>query len=65
MGLLSRLYAEREVAEQPYSVEVLCSNWVVQPQEPPSTPQCEAALERLRETDAPTFLARVYACQRC
>ena len=65
MSLLSRLYAEREVVEQPYSVEVLCSNWVVQPQEQPSASQSAAALERLREADALTFLARVYACQRC
>ena len=65
MSLLSRLYAEREAAEQPYSMEVLCSNWVAQPQEQPSASQGAAALERLREADTLTFLARVYACQRC
>ena len=65
MSLLSRLYADREVAEQPYSVEVLCSNWVAQPQEQPSATGRAAVLERLCEADTVTFLARVYACQRC
>ena len=65
MGWLTRLFAAREIAGQTYGVEVLCSNWVAQPMEPPATPHRAAGLERLREADALTFLARIYACQRC
>jgi hypothetical protein len=65
MSLLSRLFAEPEIAEQPYGAEVLCSNWVERPLEQPAMAGRPAALERLRETDALTFLARIYASQRC
>ena len=65
MSLLSRLFAEQELTEQPYSAEVLCSNWVARPLEQPAAPGRTAALERLREADALTFLARIYASQRC
>ncbi len=65
MRLLNRLFAEQEFTEQPYSAEVLCSNWVAQPLTQTAAPDRAAALERLRETDALTFLARIYACQRC
>ncbi|MGP1676321.1 MAG: hypothetical protein ACTS6J_04100 [Burkholderiales bacterium] len=65
MSLLSRLFAEQEFTEHPYSAEVLCSNWVAQPLEQPADCVRAAALERLREADAPTFLARIYASQRC
>lgn len=65
MSLLSRLFAEEEIAEQPYGAEVLCSNWVERPLEQPVAPSRTAVLERLRETDALTFLARIYASQRC
>ncbi len=65
MNLLSRLFAEHEFTEQPYSAEVLCSNWVARPLEQPAAPGRTTTLERLREVDALTFLARIYACQRC
>lgn len=65
MRLLSRLFAEQEFVEPLYSVEVLCSNWVARPLEQPALAGRPAALERLRETDALTFLARIYASQRC
>ena len=65
MRLLSRLFAEQESTEQSYSAEVLCSNWVARPLEQPAAPGRTAALERLREADALTFLARIYASQRC
>jgi len=65
MRLLSRLFAEQEISEQDYSAEVLCANWVGQPLAQAGAPGRAVALEGLRETDAPTFLARIYACQRC
>ncbi len=65
MSLLGRLFVEQEFIEQPYSAEVLCSSWVAQPLEQPAACIRAAALERLREADAPTFLARIYASQRC
>jgi len=65
MSLLSRLFTQQRTAEQPYGAEVLCSNWVERPQEQPVTPSRAAVLERLREADALTFLARIYASQRC
>jgi hypothetical protein len=65
MSLLSRLFAEHEPADQPYGAEVLCSNWVERPLEQPDAPGRVAVLERLREADALTFLARIYASQRC
>ena len=65
MSLLSRLFAEQRIAEQPYGTEVLCSNWVERPLEQPVAPNRAAVLERLREADALTFLARIYASQRC
>ncbi len=60
-----RLFAARESSRQPYSAEVLCSNWVARPHEQPAAPGGTASPERLREAEAPTFLARIYACQRC
>ena len=65
MSLLSRLFAEQRIAEQPYGTEVLCSNWVERPLEQPVAPSRAAVMERLREADALTFLARIYASQRC
>lgn len=65
MNLLSRLFAEQEIAEDSYGAEVLCSNWVERPLQQPVDPGRAAALERLREADALTFLARIYASQRC
>ena len=65
MRLPSRWFAESEVAKQPYGTEVLCSNWVERPLEKPVDQGHAAVLERLREADALTFLARIYACQRC
>ena len=65
MSLLSRLFADQDMTEQPYGAEVLCSNWVEPPSEQPVAPSRAAALERLREADALTFLARIYASQRC
>lgn len=65
MRLLSRLFAEQESAEQPYGADVLCSNWVERPLEQPAAPGRAVAMERLREVDALTFLARIYASQRC
>ena len=65
MSLLSRLFAEQKIAEQPYGAEVLCSNWVERPLEQPVAPSRAEALERLRDADALTFLARIYATQRC
>ena len=65
MSLLSRLFAEQEIADQPYGAEVLCSNWVERPLEQPVAPSRAAVLERLREADALTFLARIYAIQHC
>jgi len=65
MSWLSGLFKGRELASQPYSAEVLCSNWVAQPLEQPAAPGRAAALERLGEADAVTFLARIYASQRC
>jgi len=65
MSLLSRLFAEQRIAEQPYGTEVLCSNWVERPLEQPVAPSRAAVMERLREADTLTFLARIYASQRC
>jgi hypothetical protein len=65
MSLLSRLFAEPDIADQPYGAEVLCSNWVERPLEQPAATSRAAVLERLREADALTFLARIYASQRC
>lgn len=65
MRLPSRWFAESEVAKQPYGTEVLCSNWVERPVEQPVAPTRASATERLREAEAPTFLARIYASQRC
>jgi hypothetical protein len=63
--LLSRLFAGQEFVEQPYSAEVLCSNWVAPPPEQPAPAGRPTALERLHEADAVTLLARIYASQRC
>ena len=65
MNLLNRLFADQEIADQPYGAEVLCSNWIEPPPEHPVAIPRSAALERLREVDALTFLARIYASQRC
>lgn len=65
MSLLRRLFVDQEIAEQPYGPDVLCSNWVARPQEQPLAPRRAEALEGLREADATTFLARIYATQRC
>ena len=65
MSLLRLLFAEQEITEQPYGAEVLCANWVERPLEQPVAPGRAAGMERLREADALTFLARIYACQRC
>ena len=65
MRLLSRLFAEQEFSEQPYGAEVLCSNWVERPMDQPVVSAHAASMERLREVDALTFLARIYASQRC
>ena len=65
MSMLSRLFAEEEFFDQSYSVEVLCANWVAHPLEQPAAPGRTSGLERLREADALTFLARIYASQRC
>jgi len=65
MRLMRRWFAESEVAKQPYGTEVLCSNWVERPVEQPVAPDCASATERLREAEALTFLARIYAAQRC
>jgi hypothetical protein len=63
--LLSRFFAEQKFVAQPYSAEVLCSNWVARPLEQPALAGRPATLERLHEADALTFFARIYACQRC
>jgi hypothetical protein len=63
--MLSRFFVEREFVEQPYSAEVLCSNWVARPLEQPALAGRPAILERLREAEAVTFLARIYASQGC
>lgn len=65
MSLLGWFMAGEESTEQPYSAEVLCSNWVAPQSEQPVAPGRAAALERLREADTVTFLARIYATQRC
>jgi len=65
MRLLSQFFAEQESAEQGYSAEVLCANWVAQPLAQTGAPARPAAPEPLREADTLTFLARIYACQRC
>jgi hypothetical protein len=65
VSIFSRFYALQESAEQAYSAEVLCSNWVARPLEQPALAGRPAVLERLREADALTFLARIYASQRC
>lgn len=65
MSLLSHWIAKPEINEQPYSAEVLCSNWVAPPPEQPATGDCTAARERLREADVVVFLARIYASQGC
>ena len=65
MRLLSRLFPREEFAEQPYGAEVLCSNWVKPPLEQPAAQRRAVALERVREVDALTFLARIYASQHC
>jgi hypothetical protein len=65
MSWLSRLFAQQEIAEQPYGAEVLCSNWVERALEQPVAPGRAPVLEQLREADALTFLTRIYASQRC
>jgi hypothetical protein len=65
MSLLSRLFAQQEIAEQPYAAEVLCSNWVEPAPEQPVAPGRATVLEQLREVDALTFLTRIYASQGC
>lgn len=65
MRFVSRFIWKQEFARQSYGAEVLCSNWVERPVDQPVAPGCAASLERLREADALTFLARIYACQRC
>ena len=65
MNLLRRFTAKQEIAQPPYGAEVLCSNWVDRPLEQPVAPGGAAVLESLREADAMTFLARIYACQHC
>ena len=65
MSLLGWFMAGEESTEQPYSAEVLCSNWVAPQSEQPVAPSRAAALERVREADTVTFLARIYATQRC
>ena len=65
MRMPSRLFAEQEFAEHGYGAEVLCSNWVARPSEQPVAPGRTVVPERLYEADAPTFLARIYACQHC
>ena len=65
MRLLVRLFAQQEFVEQPYSAEVLCSNWIARPLEQPPLAAQPAVLERLREADVLTFLARIYASQCC
>ena len=65
MSLLSRLFAQQEFAEKPYGADMLCSNWVERPAGQPVAPKRAAVPERLGEMDAPTFLARIYASQRC
>ena len=65
MRLLSWLFAEQESGEHPYNAEVLCSNWVARPLEQPVGAGHPADRERLLEVDALTFLARIYASQRC
>jgi hypothetical protein len=63
--LLVRLFAQREFVEQPYSTEVLCSNWIARPLEQPALAVQPAVPEHLREVDVLTFLARIYASQHC
>ena len=64
MNLLRRLFARAELPPDPYGAEVLCSNWVTHPLE--SSPKLLGpTAEELREADAPTFLARIYASQGC
>lgn len=65
MNWLSRLFAGRESSGQRYSAEVLSSNWVPRPLEQPEMSRSTVGAERLREADALTFLARIYACQHC
>lgn len=65
MKLSGWLFVRREPEAQTYSTEVLCSNWVARPPEQPDSAGGGAARERLGEIDALTFLARIYACQRC
>jgi hypothetical protein len=65
MSLLSRLFAKEELTDPTYSAEVLCSNWVAHPLEQPAARGRAVAQERLGEAEALTFLARIYACQRC
>lgn len=65
MQLLRWLFIGQEPSGQMYSAEVLCSNWVARPPEQPEAPTGAATVERLGEIDALTFLARIYACQRC
>ena len=65
MRFFSRFSWNPELPQQPYGAEVLCSNWVERPSDQPVMPGHAVALERLREADALTFLARIYASQGC
>ena len=65
MSLLSHWIAKPEIKQQPYSAEVLCSNWVAHPPEQTAAVDGTAAPERLREADVLLFLARIYASQGC
>ena len=65
MSLLNRLFAKEELTDSTCSAEVLCSNWVAHPLEQPAARARAVAQEGLGEAEALTFLARIYACQRC
>ena len=66
MKLLRWLTAGKEAVEAPYSAEVLCAGWVPAGRsELPMVQHQGVATERLREADAPTFLARIYTSQHC
>jgi len=65
MRFLNWLFAGQDPGAQGYSTEVLCSNWVARPPQQPDAGARAEVLERLREAEAVTFLARIYACQRC
>ena len=65
MRLFSRFMGQQDFTQQPYGADVLCSNWVERPSDQPLMSGTAAALERLREAEALTFLARIYASQGC